>query len=126
MNSADDGGVLIGNWSGDYSGGKSPLSWVGSVAIIQDYWKTKKPVRYGQCWVFSGVTTTRMYKQPIRKSTSHAHSLLSRIVFNTSIISLQLFIIILQKDYVCTESNILASNTENNHIDSPSFKDWNN
>ncbi|XP_052824061.1 hemocyte protein-glutamine gamma-glutamyltransferase [Octopus bimaculoides] len=58
INSADDNGVLMGNWSGNYTGGTSPLSWTGSVAIIQQYLKTKKPVRFGQCWVFSGVLTT--------------------------------------------------------------------
>ena len=26
--------------------------------IIQQYWKSKSPVKYGQCWVFSGVVTT--------------------------------------------------------------------
>jgi hypothetical protein len=57
-NSPDDGGVLVGNWSGDYSGGTSPLAWVGSVAILQQYWTTRQPVKYGQCWVFSGILTT--------------------------------------------------------------------
>ena len=58
MNDADDNGVLAGNWSGDYTGGRSPLDWTGSVAILEEYYKTKRPVRFGQCWVFSGVLTT--------------------------------------------------------------------
>lgn len=61
-NSEDDCGVLTGNWSGDYSGGTSPLKWVGSVAIMEQYWKTLREVSYGQCWVFSGVVTTSEYK----------------------------------------------------------------
>ncbi|NXD08709.1 TGM4 glutamyltransferase, partial [Nothocercus nigrocapillus] len=60
VNAADDRGVLMGNWSGVYTGGTSPLVWIGSVAILQQYYKTKKPVLYGQCWVFSGVLTTVM------------------------------------------------------------------
>ena len=60
-NSQDDNGILVGNWSGDYLGGKSPLDWVGSVKILNDYYKFKRPVRYGQCWVFSGVLTTRKF-----------------------------------------------------------------
>ena len=58
MNQSDEGGVLIGNWSGDYTGGKSPLAWTGSTDILEQYYKTKAPVKFGQCWVFSGVVTT--------------------------------------------------------------------
>uniref|UniRef100_H9GUX8 Transglutaminase-like domain-containing protein n=1 Tax=Anolis carolinensis TaxID=28377 RepID=H9GUX8_ANOCA len=52
-------GVLMGNWSGNYSGGENPGSWSGSVKILQQ-WKSSgfRPVRYGQCWVFAGVLTT--------------------------------------------------------------------
>uniref|UniRef100_A0A8D0L7K0 Transglutaminase 4 n=1 Tax=Sphenodon punctatus TaxID=8508 RepID=A0A8D0L7K0_SPHPU len=60
VNSNDDAGVLFGNWSGLYSGGTSPLAWTGSTPILQKYYKTKKPVFFGQCWVFSGVLTTVM------------------------------------------------------------------
>ena len=62
-NAPDDNGVLIGNWSGDYAGGTSPLFWVGSVRILEEFWRTKKPVKFGQCWVFSGVVTTCMYSK---------------------------------------------------------------
>ncbi|XP_062835319.1 protein-glutamine gamma-glutamyltransferase E isoform X2 [Anolis carolinensis] len=59
VNSNDDKGVLMGNWSGNYSGGENPGSWSGSVKILQQ-WKSSgfRPVRYGQCWVFAGVLTT--------------------------------------------------------------------
>ncbi|XP_030799561.1 protein-glutamine gamma-glutamyltransferase 4 isoform X2 [Camarhynchus parvulus] len=60
VNANDDSGVLLGNWSGNYVGGTSPMDWIGSVTILQKYYKTKKPVCYGQCWVFSGVLTTVM------------------------------------------------------------------
>ncbi|XP_062424467.1 protein-glutamine gamma-glutamyltransferase 4 [Rhea pennata] len=60
VNANDDRGVLIGNWSGMYTSGTSPLTWIGSVSILQQYYKTKQSVRYGQCWVFSGVLTTVM------------------------------------------------------------------
>lgn len=58
VNANDDNGVLLGNWSGNYSNGTSPLDWIGSIAILQQYYKTKKPVCYGQCWVFAGVLCT--------------------------------------------------------------------
>lgn len=58
VNANDDNGVVLGNWSGKYENGTSPMAWIGSVAILQQYYKTKKPVSYGQCWVFSGVLTT--------------------------------------------------------------------
>uniref|UniRef100_A0A8C7SGR1 Protein-glutamine gamma-glutamyltransferase K n=1 Tax=Oncorhynchus mykiss TaxID=8022 RepID=A0A8C7SGR1_ONCMY len=59
INSPDDCGVVEGNWSGKYVGGTSPTAWSGSVDILKKYQKDGGiPVRYGQCWVFSGVTTT--------------------------------------------------------------------
>ncbi|KAL1022544.1 hypothetical protein UPYG_G00029100 [Umbra pygmaea] len=59
INSPDDHGVLEGNWSGNYAGGTSPTAWSGSVEILKKYHKEGGvPVKYGQCWVFSGVTTT--------------------------------------------------------------------
>ncbi|KAG8509403.1 Protein-glutamine gamma-glutamyltransferase K [Galemys pyrenaicus] len=58
VNSLDDNGVLIGNWSGDYSRGTNPSAWVGSVEILLSYLRTGSSVPYGQCWVFAGVTTT--------------------------------------------------------------------
>ncbi|KAF5892805.1 protein-glutamine gamma-glutamyltransferase K-like, partial [Clarias magur] len=59
INSPDDCGVLEGNWSGNYLGGTPPTAWSGSVDILKKYHKEEgTPVKYGQCWVFSGVTTT--------------------------------------------------------------------
>ncbi|XP_053309709.1 uncharacterized protein LOC128471755 [Spea bombifrons] len=57
INSNDDNGVVVGNWSGQYDGGVSPVSWTGSVQIMKK-WITSGPVRYGQCWVFAGVLCT--------------------------------------------------------------------
>lgn len=59
INAQDDFGVLVGNWSGDYSDGVSPAAWSSSVEILRTYLSSNgTPVSYGQCWVFSGVTTT--------------------------------------------------------------------
>ncbi|KAM9439389.1 protein-glutamine gamma-glutamyltransferase K-like [Clarias gariepinus] len=59
INSPDDLGVLEGNWSGNYLGGTPPTAWSGSVDILKKYHSEEgTPVKYGQCWVFSGVTTT--------------------------------------------------------------------
>ncbi|XP_048367765.1 protein-glutamine gamma-glutamyltransferase 4 [Sphaerodactylus townsendi] len=60
VNANDDAGVLFGNWSGRYAGGTSPLAWTGSAPILQQYYKNKRTVNFGQCWVFSGVLTTVM------------------------------------------------------------------
>ncbi|NXP25048.1 TGM4 glutamyltransferase, partial [Scytalopus superciliaris] len=60
VNANDDRGVLMGNWSGNYRGGTAPMDWIGSVTILQKYYKTKKPISYGQCWVFAGVLNTVM------------------------------------------------------------------
>ena len=58
VNHCDEGGVLVGNWSGEYSGGTPPTKWQGSVKILQQYYQTGQPVKFGQCWVFAGVCTT--------------------------------------------------------------------
>ncbi|XP_049279486.1 annulin-like isoform X1 [Anopheles funestus] len=58
VNSPDDDGALLGNWSTDYSGGTPPTKWVGSVEIMQQFYKKQKPVKFAQCWVFAGVVST--------------------------------------------------------------------
>lgn len=55
---AVNGGVLVGNWSGDYKDGTAPYVWTSSVPILQQHYLTKVPVCFGQCWVFSGILTT--------------------------------------------------------------------
>ncbi|KAA0722821.1 Coagulation factor XIII A chain [Triplophysa tibetana] len=59
LNSRDDYGVLVGNWSGDYMDGVPPTSWTGSVEILLDYINSKgTPVCYAQCWVYAAVFNT--------------------------------------------------------------------
>ena len=59
----EDGGVLEGRWSDPYPKGTTvPWAWSGSVSILTQFWKTKKTVKFGQCWVFSGLVTTCEYK----------------------------------------------------------------
>ncbi|XP_076113269.1 protein-glutamine gamma-glutamyltransferase K-like [Mytilus galloprovincialis] len=59
VNSLDNDGMLEGRWTADYPEDcTKPTAWTGSVAIIKQYMETKEPVQFGQCWVFSGLTTT--------------------------------------------------------------------
>lgn len=58
VNSVDEMGVVLGNWTDDFGGGTAPTKWIGSTEILQQFFNTRKPVKYGQCWVFSGVLTT--------------------------------------------------------------------
>lgn len=59
MNSHDEMGLLVGNWSGNYLEGTSPWSWSNSAHIFERYVKSNgRPVKFGQCWVFGGLTTT--------------------------------------------------------------------
>uniref|UniRef100_A0A8C1ABY7 protein-glutamine gamma-glutamyltransferase n=1 Tax=Cyprinus carpio carpio TaxID=630221 RepID=A0A8C1ABY7_CYPCA len=61
LNSQDDKGVMVGNWSGDYSGGTAPTAWTGSPEILLKYINEGyEPVRFAQCWVFAGVMNTFM------------------------------------------------------------------
>lgn len=61
VNSNDDNGVLVGRWDGEYVDGTAPSEWTGSVPILQQYLETENPVKYGQCWIFSGVCTTSIH-----------------------------------------------------------------
>ncbi|XP_017328082.1 coagulation factor XIII A chain [Ictalurus punctatus] len=59
LNSRDDDGVLLGNWSGDYLYGVAPTSWTGSVEILLDYAGSGgQSVGYAQCWVYAAVFNT--------------------------------------------------------------------
>ncbi|XP_075153720.1 transglutaminase isoform X2 [Haematobia irritans] len=58
VNSVDDDGVIMGNWTEDFSGGTAPTKWIGSTEILQQFYKTQKSVKFGQCWNFAGVLTT--------------------------------------------------------------------
>uniref|UniRef100_A0A8C9QY61 protein-glutamine gamma-glutamyltransferase n=1 Tax=Scleropages formosus TaxID=113540 RepID=A0A8C9QY61_SCLFO len=58
LNSQDDNGVLTGKWSEDYSHGRAPTSWTGSVEILHLYASNGVPVNYAQCWVYAGVFNT--------------------------------------------------------------------
>lgn len=73
INSVGDNGVLEGRWAEDYPDGKSPWFWTGSGAILKQYYQSGgKPVKYGQCWVFSGVllTALRVLGIPSRSVTN--------------------------------------------------------
>uniref|UniRef100_A0A8B9XRP2 protein-glutamine gamma-glutamyltransferase n=1 Tax=Bos mutus grunniens TaxID=30521 RepID=A0A8B9XRP2_BOSMU len=59
INGNDDSGVISGNWSGSYTGGRDPRNWNGSVEILKEWQRSGfRPVRYGQCWVFAGTLNT--------------------------------------------------------------------
>uniref|UniRef100_A0A8C5X7Z6 protein-glutamine gamma-glutamyltransferase n=1 Tax=Malurus cyaneus samueli TaxID=2593467 RepID=A0A8C5X7Z6_9PASS len=59
VNSNDEKGVVEGKWSGKFRSGTNPLRWSGSVSILRKWYRARyRPVRYGQCWVFAGVTCT--------------------------------------------------------------------
>ncbi|XP_042318208.1 uncharacterized protein LOC121928060 [Sceloporus undulatus] len=61
INSDDDSGVVLGNWSEDYEDGTCPSAWNGSAAILREWSRTGgQPVKYGQCWVFAAVMCTVM------------------------------------------------------------------
>uniref|UniRef100_A0A667Y287 Protein-glutamine gamma-glutamyltransferase 2 n=1 Tax=Myripristis murdjan TaxID=586833 RepID=A0A667Y287_9TELE len=74
VNCNDDQGVLLGKWTDDYEGGVSPMSWKGSVEILQNWDRNAcQPVRYGQCWVFAAVacSVSRALGIPCRVVTNY-------------------------------------------------------
>ncbi|XP_011689029.1 PREDICTED: annulin-like [Wasmannia auropunctata] len=80
VNSPDNNGVMMGKlemtgkWSIDYVDGIPPTKWMGSQKILQQYYETKEPVKYGHCWVFSGVLATicRTLGIPCRVVTNYS------------------------------------------------------
>ncbi|XP_077399589.1 coagulation factor XIII A chain [Vanacampus margaritifer] len=58
LDARDDDGVLVGNWSGDYTYGVAPTAWTGSTEILLAYASSKMPVCYAQCWVYAAVFNT--------------------------------------------------------------------
>uniref|UniRef100_A0A671M4K7 protein-glutamine gamma-glutamyltransferase n=1 Tax=Sinocyclocheilus anshuiensis TaxID=1608454 RepID=A0A671M4K7_9TELE len=73
LNAQDDKGVMVGNWSGDYSSGTAPTAWTGSPEILLKYASEGcEPVSFVQCWVFAGVmnTFTRCLGIPARVITN--------------------------------------------------------
>lgn len=56
-----DGGILVGNWGKNYTGGTDPNFWSGSDEILARYVAGGyAPVKFGQCWVFAGVLTSML------------------------------------------------------------------
>jgi transglutaminase 1 len=43
--SPDDEGLLLGNWTDDFSGGVAPTKWGGSVEIMQRFYRKRRPVK---------------------------------------------------------------------------------
>uniref|UniRef100_A0A8B9IKN8 Coagulation factor XIII A chain n=1 Tax=Anser cygnoides TaxID=8845 RepID=A0A8B9IKN8_ANSCY len=74
INSRDDNGVIAGSWDNTYTYGVAPSAWTGSVDILLEYYSSKQPVRYGQCWVFAGVFNTflRCLGIPARLITNYS------------------------------------------------------
>lgn len=73
INSLDENGVIEGRWYDDYADGEFPWFWTGSGAILKQYYNSGGvPVKYGQCWVFSGVllTVLRVLGIPSRSVTN--------------------------------------------------------
>ncbi|KAG9473944.1 protein-glutamine gamma-glutamyltransferase E-like isoform X2 [Eleutherodactylus coqui] len=86
VNSNDDKGVIVGNWSGNYKGGVVPTQWNGSAAILRQ-WMKSGPVKFGQCWVYGGVlcTALRCLGIPARMITNFesAHDTDGNLVIDT-------------------------------------------
>lgn len=52
--------LIEGKWGGIYRGGKDPVEWTHTGEIFKEWSLTKRPVKYGQCWIFSECLTCVM------------------------------------------------------------------
>lgn len=74
-NSNDENGIVYGKWTEPYTPYVAPWDWLGSGTILEKYLLSNGvPVRYGQCWVFAGITTSmaRSLGIPARTITNFA------------------------------------------------------
>lgn len=55
-----ENGLIYGKWGGNYNGGCDPSTWTSTSHIFREWGKHKKPVRYGQCWIFAECMTCVM------------------------------------------------------------------
>uniref|UniRef100_A0A1I8FB32 TGc domain-containing protein n=1 Tax=Macrostomum lignano TaxID=282301 RepID=A0A1I8FB32_9PLAT len=78
--------------SGNYEDGRSPTEWTGSLKIFRGISHNKRPVMFGQCWVFSGCLTSagRALGIPTRSVTNfssahdtHANLLIDKFYHST-------------------------------------------
>lgn len=54
-------GVLEGRWAATFPGGEKPFFWKSSKQVFEKWMSVGppySPVKYGQCWVFSGISTS--------------------------------------------------------------------
>lgn len=58
INSPENNGVVMMDFSEEPSRGKRPSAWAGSVSILHLFRETGEAVRYGQDFVFAGIMTT--------------------------------------------------------------------
>ncbi|XP_050530109.1 hemocyte protein-glutamine gamma-glutamyltransferase-like [Daktulosphaira vitifoliae] len=86
-NNVDDNGLIEGKWDGSFDDGTSPFAWISSAPIFEEFYNTQQPVKYGQCWVFSGVIVTicRALGIPCRSVTNYlsAHDTNSSLTIDT-------------------------------------------
>lgn len=52
-----DTGLIEGKWGNKYKDGRSPNEWKSPSEIFYEWSLTNKPVKYGQCWIFSECLT---------------------------------------------------------------------
>ena len=52
---------MVGNWSGKYDDGVAPYAWTGSTAILEEFLKKRKGVKFGHCWTFAAIATTGLF-----------------------------------------------------------------
>uniref|UniRef100_A0A3Q2QIT4 Protein-glutamine gamma-glutamyltransferase 2 n=1 Tax=Fundulus heteroclitus TaxID=8078 RepID=A0A3Q2QIT4_FUNHE len=88
INSENEGGILKGNWGNDFRGGVSPTHWSSSYPILKNWFNACFcSVKYGQCWVFSGVmcSVMRLLGIPCRVITNYqsAHDTNKNLIIET-------------------------------------------
>lgn len=66
--------LINGRWDGNYSDGRDPIEWTHTSEIFREWLIHKKPIRYGQCWVFSECMTCAMRFLNIPSRTIYAEN----------------------------------------------------
>jgi transglutaminase-like putative cysteine protease len=50
-------GLINARWDDEYSDGRPPMSWTNPTDVFRLWRRNRKPVKYGQCWLFAEAMT---------------------------------------------------------------------
>lgn len=70
----DENALIYGKWDNKYSDGIAPSTWKSTSHVFRHWGINKKPIKYGQCWVFAECITCALRFLSIPSRTIYAEN----------------------------------------------------